>query len=110
MYEGWTVPIDYDPLISKLVAWAPSREEAIQRMLRALEEYQVEGIQTNLAFFREILDHAEFRKGNFDTGFIPRWLEERSAPATAIEIELDLAVIAAALYDSLQDAVPATTP
>ena len=113
VYEGWTVPIDYDPLISKLVAWAPSREEAIQRMLRALKEYQLEGIQTNVAFFGEVLNHADFRKGNFDTGFIPRWLEERSAPATPSSIELDLSVIAAALYDSLQDGqdgVSATTP
>jgi len=114
VYEGWTVPIDYDPLISKLVAWAPSREEAIQRMLRALKEYQLEGIQTNVAFFGEILNHADFRKGNFDTGFIPRWLEERRAPATPSSIELDLSVIAAALYDSFQDGqdgqdgVPAT--
>ena len=116
VYEGWTVPIDYDPLISKLVAWAPSREEAIQRMLRALKEYQLEGIHTNVAFFGEVLNHADFRKGNFDTGFIPRWLEERSAPATPSSIELDLSVIAAALYDSFQDGqdgqdgVPATTP
>src|SRR4030095_2171451 len=94
VYEGWTVPIDYDPLISKLVAWAPSREEAIQRMLRALREYQLEGIQTNVAFFGEILNHADFRKGNFDTGFIPRWLEERSAPPTPSSMEFGLTVIA----------------
>jgi acetyl-CoA carboxylase biotin carboxylase subunit len=106
VYEGWTVPIDYDPLISKLVTWAPSRGEAIQRMLRALEEYQVEGIQTNLVFFREVLNDADFRKGDFDTGFIARWLKGRGAPSKASQVELDLAVIAAALCDSVQGPDP----
>jgi acetyl-CoA carboxylase biotin carboxylase subunit len=64
VYEGWNVPIDYDPLISKLVAWAPTRTEAIDRMQRALLEYQIEGIQTNLAFFREVLDHQTSGRAN----------------------------------------------
>ena len=101
VFEGWTVPIDYDPLISKLVAWAPSRGEAIQRMQRALKEYQVEGIKTNLAFFREVLDHPDFRAGDFDTGFIDRWLRERPGPAQVSEMEIDLAAIAAALFDAI---------
>lgn len=109
VYEGWTVPIDYDPLISKLVAWAPTRGEAIDRMQRALLEYQIEGIQTNLAFFREILDHPDFRKGEFDTGFIDRWLRERSPREPASEAERDLALIAAALADAQQaPALPQT--
>src|SRR5213595_2551321 len=73
VYEGWTVPIDYDPLISKLVAWGSTREEAIARMQRGLREYRVEGIRSNLAFFLEITDDPEFRAGDFDTGFIDRW-------------------------------------
>ena len=101
VFEGWTVPIDYDPLISKLVAWAPSRGEAIQRMQRALKEYQVEGIKTNLAFFREVLNHPDFRAGDFDTGFIDRWLRERPGRAQVSEIEIDLAAIAAALFDAI---------
>jgi len=103
VYEGWAVPIDYDPLISKLVAWAPSRDEAINRMQRALSEYRVEGIQTNLAFFREILNHPDFRKGRFDTGFIARWLRERSAPSGPSPIDRDLALIAAALAEAAHD-------
>jgi acetyl-CoA carboxylase biotin carboxylase subunit len=103
VYEGWTVPIEYDPLISKLVAWAPSRDEAIQRMLRALNEYRVEGIQTNLAFFREILNQPDFRAGDFDTGFIDRWLGRRSAKQPPAQTDVDLATIAAALFDSLPD-------
>jgi acetyl-CoA carboxylase biotin carboxylase subunit len=103
VYEGWTVPVDYDPLISKLIAWAPSRAEAIRRMQRALGEYQIEGIQTNLSFFRQILGHADFRNGDFDTGFIDRWLHE-SRPVTELpELERDVALIAAALQDSAQN-------
>src|SRR5688572_14494722 len=103
VYEGWTVPIDYDPLISKLVAWGPSRREAIQRMQRALTEYRVEGIQTNLAFFQQILNDPDFRKGDFDTGFIDRWLKQRSPTPQISQADEDLAVIAAALSDIVGD-------
>jgi acetyl-CoA carboxylase biotin carboxylase subunit len=106
VYEGWNVPIDYDPLISKLVAWAPTRNEAINRMQRALLEYQIEGIQTNLAFFREILNHHDFRGGEFDTGFIDRWLRERESPKPASQTERDLALIAAALAEALETPAP----
>ena len=100
VYEGWTVPIDYDPLISKLVAWGPSRDEAIHRMLRALGEYRVEGIQTNLKFFRSVLTDGRFRSGDFDTGFIEAWQQRSKTTPTPTEMERDLAAIAAALQDS----------
>jgi acetyl-CoA carboxylase biotin carboxylase subunit len=100
VYEGWTVPIDYDPLISKLVTWAPTRSEAIARMQRALSEYQIEGIRTNLRFFRQILDDTNFKEGRFDTGFIARWLQERTAPASPSQAERDIAIIAAALFEA----------
>ena len=110
VYEGWTVPVDYDPLISKLVAWAPSRDEAIQRMLRALQEYEVEGIQTNLRFFREILNDPDFRSGNFDTGFIDRWLQQRNTAAVELDQTVqDFAVIAAALFDATPEPSPEAT-
>jgi len=109
VFEGWTVPIDYDPLISKLVAWAPSRSEVIPRMQRALKEYQVEGIKTNLSFFGEILNDSDFRTGDFDTGFIDRWLKQRVEPSTTSQFDADLAAIAAALLDSVSVPVPDTT-
>jgi acetyl-CoA carboxylase biotin carboxylase subunit len=99
VYEGWTVPIDYDPLISKLIVWAGTRDKAIARMKRALGEYQVEGIQTNLGFFVEILDHQDFRKGELDTGFIDRWLETSKPATPAPQTVRDLAAIAAALAE-----------
>jgi acetyl-CoA carboxylase biotin carboxylase subunit len=101
VYEGWTVPIDYDPLISKLVAWGSTREEAVARMQRALREYQIEGIQTNIGFFQQVLRDSDFRKGDFDTGFIDRFLrsiqDRESAPQRS---ERDLAAIAAAVFHS----------
>src|SRR6185369_11934937 len=60
VYEGWTVPMDYDPLLSKLIAWGNSREETISRLRRALEEYSITGIKTNAALFRRILAEPDF--------------------------------------------------
>ena len=69
-YEGWTVPMDYDPLLSKLISWGDTREEAIRRMLRALSEYQVYGIKTIIPFFKRILLHPRFYEGSYNTNFI----------------------------------------
>jgi len=62
--------MEYDPLLAKLAVWAPTREEATARMIRALGEYDVGGIRTNIGFFRQILEDPEFRAGNLHTGFI----------------------------------------
>ena len=110
VYEGWNVPIHYDPLISKLVTWAPTRDEAIERMQRALTEYHVLGIRTNLAFFRQILDSPDFRAGNFDTGFIDRWLQTRPPKPVPEQFEQDIALIAALLYQAQQDPPPIYSP
>src|SRR5882757_749691 len=74
VYEGWNVPLDYDPMLSKLIAYAPTREMAIARMLRALDEYFVGGIKTNLALFRKILHDKDFAAGRIDTGYLERLL------------------------------------
>ena len=63
VYEGWTVPMDYDPLLAKLAVWAGTREEAIGRMSRALGEYHVAGIRTNIGFFRRLMADPFFREG-----------------------------------------------
>ena len=101
VYEGWNVPIDYDPLLSKLVAWGATRDEAICRLQRALREYHVGGIKTNIAFFIELLNDANFRKGDFDTGFIANWMKARNQVKTSTNpVQRDLAVLAAALHHS----------
>jgi acetyl-CoA carboxylase biotin carboxylase subunit len=100
VYQGWTVPIEYDPLISKLVAWGSTRDEAIARMKRALSEYQIEGIKTNISFFLEILEHPDFVKGHFDTGFLDGWLKTRKMNPEIPVLERDLSVLAATLFHS----------
>jgi acetyl-CoA carboxylase, biotin carboxylase subunit len=71
-YPGAEVSSYYDPLISKLCVWAPTRERAIARMRRALGEYIVTGIRTNLAFHEKLFQHPDFVRGRYDTGFIER--------------------------------------
>jgi len=72
VYEGWTVPNEYDPLLSKLIAWGNSREETIARLRRALNEYTIAGIRTNAGLFRRILEESDFLRGEIHT----RWLDE----------------------------------
>ena len=82
IYEGWTVPLDYDPMLSKLIAYAPSRGQAIQRMRRALDEYFLGGIANNLGLFREILQNKDFIAGDIDTGYLDRFLATRATPTS----------------------------
>jgi acetyl-CoA carboxylase biotin carboxylase subunit len=79
-YDGWTVPIDYDPLIAKIVAWASTRDAAIERMRSAVGETFVGGIKTSIGFFRRVLADEQFRAADIHTGFIEEFLA-RSGPA-----------------------------
>jgi acetyl-CoA carboxylase biotin carboxylase subunit len=106
-YEGAEIPVHYDPMISKLVVWGEDRPAAVARMRRALDEYQVRGIDTNLAFHRRCLRHPAFVAGDYDTGFIGR-NAAALAPA-ADERELTAAIIAAALDTASTRATPAPT-
>ena len=69
-YEGWTVPVHYDPMLAKLVAWGPTRQMAIERMARALHEYRVEGPATCIELHRRVMAHPAFRRGELHTGFL----------------------------------------
>ena len=94
-YEGAEIPVHYDPMISKLVVWGEDRAAALGRMRRALDEYQVRGIETNLPFHRLALRHPQFLAGEFDTGFIGR--EHASLTPRAEGPALEATMIAAAL-------------
>ncbi len=96
IYEGQEISIYYDPMISKFATHGRNREEAIDRMRRALAEYEVGGIKTTLPFFRDVVEDEEFIAGTLDTGFIPRF-KERHSKREIGENERDLALIAAAL-------------
>ncbi len=100
---GLEVPIFYDPMISKLVAWADDRPQAIARMRRALAEYLVAGIKTTVPFFTWLFDQPEFRDARFHTTYLDEILASRNGrpfvePGPAVE---DLAVIAAAVQTAL---------
>jgi len=96
VYPGWTVPLEYDPLLAKLVAWAPERHGAIMRLLRALDEYAIVGVENNLSFFREILEDRQFREGRLDTNFIPEFFARRTRREESPQAELAAALAAAA--------------
>jgi acetyl-CoA carboxylase, biotin carboxylase subunit len=95
VYEGFTVPIFYDPLVSKLVAHGKDRPEALRRMRRAVEEYRVLGIKTTLPFFERVLLDPEFCAGDFDTGYVARF--QGKPAADDHERPWEIAVLAAAL-------------
>ena len=107
VYEGWTVPIDYDPLLAKLCAWAPTRLQAIDRLRRAVGEYHVGGIETTLGFFRDVLEDEEFRRGAIDTGFIGRFLERRKPRGGEADDEVLLLAAAARQAAAKPVAAPA---
>jgi len=98
-YEGAEIPVHYDPMISKLIAWGEDRATALARMRRALDEYQVRGIETNLAFHRRCVRQAAFAAGDYDTGFIARNAKELAPRAG--DAELTAAIIAVALESTI---------
>jgi acetyl-CoA carboxylase biotin carboxylase subunit len=97
IYEGWTVPMEYDPLLAKLAVWAATREEATERMIRALREYDVGGIRTNIGFFRQILEDQGFRAGDLHTGFIEEFFGRHDSPKPPPDLAA-VAALAAALH------------
>ena len=71
--EGMEVPIYYDPMLAKLITYGKTREEAIQLMIKAIKEYEVEGVMTTLPFGKFVFEHEAFRSGNFDTHFVKKY-------------------------------------
>jgi acetyl-CoA carboxylase biotin carboxylase subunit len=108
MYEGWTVPMDYDPLLAKLIGFGTDREQAISRLTRALNEYFVGGIKTNISLFRRILSDPDFRAAKMDTGFLDRLLKQKKAEAPADPKAVEVAVIAAGIFAALGSAAAGT--
>jgi len=105
IYSGWDVPIYYDPILAKLIVWAENRETACQRMIKALDDYVILGVQTNIRFLRDLIGHPRFHKGETTTSFIQDhfadWTGEKDS-----EEKQKLALLAAA-FDSSQGASPA---
>ena len=78
MEEGKQIPIYYDPMISKLIVWGKDREEAIERMIKAIDDYQIHGVETTLSFCRYAVNHEAFRSGEFDTHFVNKHFDPKN--------------------------------
>jgi acetyl-CoA carboxylase biotin carboxylase subunit len=105
VYAGYTVPIHYDPMLSKLVCHGQSRDEAIARMKRALTEYRVDGIDTTIPFFSWLMDHSDFRAAKFDTSFIDRHLAQMDlewAGGKGAHVEAAIAAAAIMAFEESQ--------
>lgn len=100
VYEGYEIPIFYDPMISKLIVWGKTRQEAIQRMRRALYEYKITGVKTSIKFLEKIMNNPDFISGKYDTHFIEKNMEQLMAPIVH-ENNTDMVIIAA-FIDYLQ--------
>jgi len=104
VYEGWSVPIDYDPLLAKLIGYGSDRTQAIMRLKRALDEYSVAGIKTNISFFQRILNDADFQAGKLDTGYLDRLLAKPNSavvttpPEGETQVLETIAAIAAGMF------------
>ncbi len=74
--EGMTIPVEYDPMIGKLIVHGSDRQDAILKLIKAIRSFEITGVETTLPFCEYVLNHQEFRSGNFDTGFVSRWHED----------------------------------
>ena len=102
IYEGYEIPVYYDPMISKLIVRATTREYAVQRMRAALDEYKVTGIKTNISYLNAIMHTPDFVRGGYDTAFleknekiIHRYLREPFPAGADDRLVEDLVLIAA---------------
>jgi len=85
--EGMEIPIYYDPMIAKLVTWGETREESIDRMIEAIDGYEISGLRTTLDFGKYVMKHPAFRSGNFDTNFVKHYFSDPLIMHTAQEEE-----------------------
>jgi acetyl-CoA carboxylase biotin carboxylase subunit len=95
VYGGFTIPVHYDPMLAKLVAWGADRDEAATRMARALDELRVDGVKTSISFHRRVMTHPAFRAGDLHTGFLAEH-PELTQPQSDPRLE-EIAVLAAAV-------------
>src|SRR5882762_8000646 len=102
IYEGWNVPLDYDPLLAKLIGYGTDRTQATARLTRALQESFVGGIKTNLSLFRRILNDQDFMAGRLDTGFLDRLLARPVETAATDGKAAEVAALAAGLFAVLE--------
>lgn len=101
--QGMEIPIYYDPMIAKLITYGKDREEAISRMIRAIEEYEITGIETTLGFGKFVMQHQAFRTGNFDTHFVSKYFLPENLESVEDDEAMIAAIIAAKLFQNKTD-------
>jgi len=104
--QGMEIPIYYDPMIAKLITYGKDREEAIERMVRAIEEYDITGIETTLGFGKFVMQHEAFKSGNFDTHFVGKYFKPESLKVQDETEALIAALIAAKLFQKNEQVKP----
>lgn len=102
VYEGYEIPMHYDPMIGKLIVWATTREYAIERMRRVLYEYKITGLTTNIRYLRRIIDVPDFKNGNYNTYFIER-NQDRLRPRPGFKNDSETMAVIAAYIDYLMN-------
>jgi acetyl-CoA carboxylase, biotin carboxylase subunit len=107
--EGMEIPFYYDPMIAKLVVHAETRELAIDKMIRAIDEYQITGIETTLGFCRFVMEHEAFRTANFNTKFVEQYFNPSLLKRALSDDELNLAAVFTANYLSENKSVKQQT-
>jgi acetyl-CoA carboxylase biotin carboxylase subunit len=100
--QGMEIPIYYDPMIAKLVTFAKDRTEAIERMVRAIDEYEITGIATTLGFGKFVMQHEAFVSGKFDTHFVPKYFKPEMLVEDNEEEAMIAAMIAVKLFSEAQ--------
>jgi len=95
--QGMDIPIFYDPMISKLITYGATREIAIQRMLRACNDYEIVGVQTTLPFIEFVMKHNAFKSGEFDTNFVKQYFTPEQLQSNDEEL-MEIAVLASAHF------------
>lgn len=99
--QGMEIPFYYDPMIAKLISHAGNREEAIEKMIRAIDEYEITGIETTLGFCRFVMTHNAFRSGDFDTRFVENYFKpEVLKPEPDSDEEMIAALVATSVFNS----------
>lgn len=96
--EGMEIPIYYDPMIAKLIVHAPDRKQAINKMIRAINDYKIAGISTTLGFCKFVLQHPEFQNGNFTTHFVDKYFDPASLQNNDEAINESAAILSAWIY------------
>jgi acetyl/propionyl-CoA carboxylase alpha subunit len=95
--EGMQIPIYYDPMIAKLITFGKDREEARLRMIRAINDYHISGVETTLTFCNFVMQHEAFISGNFDTHFVKHFFNPDSLKQSLSDEEQKIAALAAGM-------------